>query len=264
MEPSSQDSSPAIPIAIICGFAMIALAIFFTNKDGNAPRQLSITQLESEGSSESDVSRPVDKTDYIKGNPNAPILIVEYSDYDCPFCGQYHNTLNQIMDEYGVTGKLAWVYRQFPLAELHPNSPKISEAALCVGNLGGNEAFWAFSDRIFTDRDSNELTNVTKLQQYAEEAGVSKSDYVSCVESGRMESVVESSIRDGFNSGARGTPYTVLIVGNKQAIINGAQSYDVVKGIIENLIEQLEGTVETETAVKSEVPLNEAGIPIIE
>ncbi len=261
MEPSTQ-SSPAIPIAIICGFAMIALAIFITNKNSASETSAAINQNSTEVVD--NTPRPVDATDYIRGNPNAPILMVEYSDYDCPFCKQYHATMNQIMDEYGVTGQLAWAYRQFPLAQLHPNSPKISEAALCVGDIGGNEAFWKFTDLVFERREIDEQTNITRLPEYAEASGITKSDYTECMNGGRMQEEVLAGIEDAFNSGARGTPYTVLMVGNQQAVISGAQPYDVVKGIVENLIDQLEGSFDTETAGSSEMPRNEQGVPILE
>lgn len=245
MEPSTEQSSPAIPIAIISGFAMIALAIFFTNgKDDQANLEPIEQNTETEITTTGE-PRPIDETDYIRGNPNAPILMVEYSDYDCPFCKQYHETMIRIMDEYGITGKVAWVYRQFPLGKLHPNSPKISEAALCVGEIGGKDAFWKFSDKIFSERNLEDSTNVTKLPEYAEAAGITKSAYVSCMDEGRMEPKVISSIEDGFNSGARGTPYTVIIVGDQQAVINGAQPFEVVRGIVENLVEQLNGTFDS-------------------
>ncbi|MCA9354643.1 MAG: thioredoxin domain-containing protein [Candidatus Kaiserbacteria bacterium] len=262
MEPSTDQTSPAVPIAIICGFAMIAIAIFFTNKNDQAPVTNQQTAERQAGVGE---ARPVDKTDYIFGNPNAPILMVEYSDYDCPFCKQYHYTMGQIMDEYGVTGQVAWVYRQFPLGDLHPNSPKISEAALCVGDLGGNAAFWKFSDLVFEERDIDAPTNVTKLPEYAEAAGVDRTKYIECVQSGRMEEKVLQSIEDGYNSGARGTPYTVLIAGNQQAVISGAQPYDTLKGVVQNLIDQLEGTFDPSTAQQSgEVPTTANGVPILE
>lgn len=248
MEPSIEQnqSSPALPIAIISGFAMIALAIFFTSSKDNgsavktapAGEQTEVTINQP---------RPVDETDYIRGNPNAPILMIEYSDYDCPFCKQYHETMNRIMGEYGVTGKVAWVYRQFPLAQLHPSSPKVSESALCIGDIGGNDAFWKFTDLIFTERNLTDYTNLTKLPSYAEQAGVSKDEYMSCMSERRMEEKVIASIEDGFNSGARGTPYTVLIVGDQEAIINGAQPYVVVKNILDDLIGQLEGAANIQT-----------------
>lgn len=242
MEPNTAPQShPAVPIAIIVGFAMIAIAIFFTA----GSRTKTPDALTGETSSSTiplGTPRPVDSTDYIKGNPNAPILLIEYSDYDCPFCKQYHTTLNQIMDEYGVTGRVAWVYRQFPIGQLHPNSPKLSEAALCVGSIGGNDAFWKFTDMIFDKREIDEPTNPIKLPDYAKEAGVSAEEYKACMDGGKMEDAVKKSMEDAFNLGARGTPYTVIMVGTQQAVVNGNQSYDVVKSIIDNLLGQLDGT----------------------
>lgn len=246
MEPtSSSNSSIAVPIAIVLGFAMIAVAIFFTVGNNPEPKEVTNEQTQEVGGSLSSTPRPVDETDYIRGNPNAPILLIEYSDYDCPFCKQYHQTLNTIMDEYGVSGRVAWVYRQFPIAQLHPNSPKISASALCVGKLGGTDAFWNFTDTVFEERDLQEPTNVTQIPQYVTDAGVDLSAYNSCMDNGDTTGEVEASIRDAFNIGARGTPYTVLVIGNQQAVINGAQPYETVRGIIENLLAQLDGNVNT-------------------
>jgi protein-disulfide isomerase len=265
MEPTQQNSSPILPIAIITGFAMIAIAIFFTNQGGGSTNQVTSQTPETEQDQFTDgVARTVDESDYILGNPNAPIVMIEYSDYDCPFCKQYHTTMHQIMDEYGVTGRIAWVYRQFPLAELHPNAPKVSEAALCVGDIGGNDAFWTFSDLVFDGRNLDQGTNVTKLIQYAETSGVDNSQYSACMNEGRMKQAVENSIRDGFDAGARGTPYTILLVGNQQAVINGAQPYDVVKGIVENLIDQLDGNFDTSAAGTAETPANQKELPVLE
>ncbi|MEY2664919.1 MAG: hypothetical protein RLZZ480_24 [Candidatus Parcubacteria bacterium] len=242
MEPTNteQKHHPAIPIAIIVGFAMIALAVFFTASKYSS----STPPMPEDGSSSKTVNstpRQIDSSDYIRGNPNAQILIVEYGDYDCPFCKQYHEALSQIMDEFGVGGRVAWVYRQYPIAQLHPNSPNVSKAALCVGSVGGNEAFWKFTDMIFENRDIEEPTNPVKLPEYAEAAGVSKEAYLACLDSNKMEEPLKRDIEDAFNIGARGTPYTVVMVGNEQAVINGAQSFDIVKSIIENLLRQLDG-----------------------
>ncbi len=263
MEPSTQQTSPAIPIAIICGFAMIAIAIFFTNKNNAAPVPVTATDTETTQSTK-ESPRAITEADYIRGNPNAPILMIEYSDYDCPFCKQYHATMKQIMDEYGVTGKVAWVYRQFPLADLHPNAPKLSEAALCVGELGGDDAFWKFSDALYDSHDIDEATNITKLPEFAEQAGVNKNDFLACTGSKQTEEKVLQDIEDGFNAGARATPHTILIVGNQQAVISGAQSYSVVKGIVKNLVDQLDGSFDPSTATTGETPTNEQGVPVLE
>lgn len=87
---------------------------------------------------------PVTSEDHIKGNMNAQVTIVEYSDYDCPFCTRFHTTMNAISKKYG--DDLAWVYRHFPLEQLHPNAKAVAVASECVAKLGGNEAFWTFTD----------------------------------------------------------------------------------------------------------------------
>lgn len=167
-EETNQNFAPAprpaanmgIPFAIVVGFAFIAIAIYFSGGKTTSAPNIAAPAPEAEKAIE---LSPVTEKDFIRGNPNAPITIVEYSDYDCPFCKNFHDTMKLIMDDYGVTGKVAWVYRQFPLAQLHPNAPRISEAAYCVGELGGDEAFWTFSDLVFSERDVNEPTNMTKL-----------------------------------------------------------------------------------------------------
>ncbi len=250
MEPSNQQqTSMALPLAIVVGFAMIAIAIFFTS--GNqAPVATAPTVTDNVVAASA--VRSISDSDYVLGNPNAPIVMIEYSDYDCPFCKQFHATMHQILDEYGVTGRLAWVYRQFPLVDLHPNAPQLSEAALCVGDIAGNSAFWTFSDAVFDSRDETDFTNVTKLPQFAEAAGVERSAFTECMNSDRMLDTLKADMADGLAAGAQGTPYTIIRVGNQEAVINGAQSYNTVKAIVENLISQLDGNFDSEaTAVET-------------
>jgi protein-disulfide isomerase len=85
----------------------------------------------------------VDKDkDWRRGDKNAKISIVEFSDIDCPFCTRHHDTMVQLMEKYD--GKINWVYRHFPLTSLHPDAFKKAEAAECVGELGGNDKFWQY------------------------------------------------------------------------------------------------------------------------
>lgn len=238
MQPQPATPSIAIPVAIVVGFGMIAAAIFFSGAS-KAPAETA-KNVAPETTKETTV-RPVDDTDYIRGNPNAPILVIEYSDYDCPFCKNFHETMNQIMEEFGVTGKVGWVYRQFPLEQLHPNAPRISQAAFCVGDLGGTDAYWKFSDLIFSEREINAPTNMVRLPEFAATAGVDKAAFTACLDSGKFKDKVAASIAEGAAAGAQGTPYSIVTVGGQQAVINGAQPYPVVKQIIDNLVAQLEG-----------------------
>ncbi|MBY0310421.1 DsbA family protein [Patescibacteria group bacterium] len=242
MEPTQQTSSPLIPAAIIIGFGLIAGAIYFSGIGGGsaAPQLSGNTNVPTQVGTQSAI-RAVDETDFIRGNPNAAIMVVEYSDYDCPFCKDFHETMNRIMDEYGVAGRVAWVYRQLPIAGLHPNAPKISEAALCVGELAGNEAFWNFSDLVFSERETNEPTNMTRLSEFATAAGADATAFTACLSSGKMKARVDASVKEGFDAGVTGTPHSVVLVGNQQAVIEGAQPYDAVRLIIDSLIGQLDG-----------------------
>lgn len=239
--PAQKQSNPfIIPGAIVIGFGLIAAAIFFSgNQVAVAPSDSGTGDTGTEVVNKA--VRPVDANDHILGNPNAPIVIVEYSDYDCPFCKNYHDTMTRIMNDYGSTGQVAWVYRHFPIEQLHPNAAGIALASECVADLGGNEAFWTFSDLVFGEREVNAQTNVTKLTNYAERAGVTGADFDKCVEEGRFIDKVNEDFADAANAGAQGTPYSLVLVGGQQGVINGAQPYEAVKQIIETLIGQIEG-----------------------
>ncbi len=236
MEPQSKQSI-AIPVAILVGFALIAAAILFSGNRATQP--LAAPKITGPAAAIKTDIKAIDGTDAIRGNPMAPIMVVEYSDYDCPFCKEFNDTMNRIMKDYGVTGKVGWVYRQFPIGSLHPNAPKISEAAFCVKDLGGTDAFWKFSDTLFNERAVDEKTNMTRLPEYAEKAGIKREDFNSCFNSNKFKEAVNTSINEAIATGAQGTPYSIIVVGDQKAVINGAQPYEFVKQLIDNLVSQL-------------------------
>ena len=236
-----KNNSVAIPVAIVVGFGLIAVAIFFlgkSNPTNDSPLNKQPGIQETKGNIPT-----VTEKDFIRGNPNAPIMIVEYSDYDCPYCKVFHTNMRTIMDDYGISGKVAWTYRQYPIETLHPTSPKVSEAAFCVGEIAGNEAFWKFTDIVFDSRETNQLTNITKLGNYAEQAGVNRAEFDSCLSSGRMLERVNSSISEAQTAKIPGTPHSIMIVGDQQTTINGAETYSYMKGLIDNVLAQIEGAV---------------------
>lgn len=241
----SKSHSVAVPIAIVFGFGLIAAAIFFSGN--NTPTPIADTTVEDTdrvvdtNTPTTGTINPITAEDHIRGNPNAPIMLVEYSDYDCPFCKNFHETMERVINEYGADGKVAWVYRHMPLESLHPSAPRLAEAAECISKIGGNDAFWTFSDLIFGEREVNEQTNMTRLGEFAESAGVSEAELDACIASGEVRSLVEEDFNNGVTIGARGTPYSMVVVGDEQGVINGAQPYAAVKQIIDNLITQLEG-----------------------
>jgi len=91
--------------------------------------------------------RPVSADDHILGDINSEIIVVEYSDLDCPFCKVFHPTMHQVVEK--SEGKVAWVYRHYPIPQLHPNAPKKAEETECAWELGGNDAFWKYADKVF-------------------------------------------------------------------------------------------------------------------
>ena len=243
MEPQATQpkQSLAIPAAILIGFGMIAAAIYFSGQQ-NGPTAVAPTPTPNqEPAADLDAINPITEDDHIRGNPNARIMFVEYSDFDCPFCKNFHETMNQIMEEYGMSGEVGWVYRHFPLEQLHPNAPRVALASECVAELGGNDAFWTFADLVFGERGLNEPTNLDRLEEFAVTSGVGATEFNACLSDERHRDAVSEDFNNAIAIGGRGTPHTILLVGDQKDVINGAQPYGVVRQIVENLLTQLEG-----------------------
>ena len=153
------------------------------------------------------------------------------------------------MSDYGTDGTVSWVFRQYPIVQLHPNAPAISAASECVAELGGNEAFWKFTDTIFANRNyvtaengqqTIEFTKMENLGDYAAQAGVDKNQYELCANSGKYNEAIVTAVADANAAGAEGTPYTAVLVGNEFiGAIPGALPYADVKQSIDNLLAQL-------------------------
>ncbi len=182
--------------------------------------------------------KPVDGEDHIIGNPDAPVKLIEFSDFECPFCKRFHVTMKRLMDEYGKDGKVAWVYRHFPIDSLHPKARKEAQAAECANELGGNDAFWAYSDKLYDITPSNNRLELSRLPQIAEEIGLNRSAFEECLagdaRGGKYADHIEADNQDAIASGGTGTPYIVVIAPNGKTFpISGAQPYGAIKSIIE-------------------------------
>lgn len=94
----------------------------------------------------------ITEKDHIRGNPNAQITIVEFSDFQCPFCRRFHPTVQQALAEYG--DQIRWVYKHFPLDQLHPQARPAAEASECIAEQKGNDGFWQFADEVFKSQES--------------------------------------------------------------------------------------------------------------
>jgi protein-disulfide isomerase len=92
--------------------------------------------------------KPVTAADHYRGDINAPVKIVQFTDIDCPFCKKFHSTMQEVMKTYGKDKKVTWVMRHLPLTQLHPDAANKAEASECVAELGGNDKFWSFVDAL--------------------------------------------------------------------------------------------------------------------
>lgn len=243
MENENNNTSPQamnpllIPIAIVIAGALIAGAMIYSGNGSASPQaQNDGTPQVQEEEDTTDQVRPVDASDHIRGNPDAPVVIVEYSDFECPFCKRFHFTLMEIMEEYGASGDVAWVFRHFPLEQLHPvKAHAEAVAAECIAELGGNDAFWEFSDIFFERTPSNNQTDIdTLLPQIAQELGVDAEAFSECRASGRYDEAIAADYNNALETGGRGTPWSVVIAPNGETFpLSGAQPYSAVKQLIE-------------------------------
>lgn len=225
-----------VPIAILVAGLFIAAAIVFTNlRVPSQPSSSDSVQPSNNGLS-LDSLRPVTEEDWIRGDLNAPIKIIEFSDLECPFCKMFHPTMQTVMRNY--QGQVAWVYRHFPLEVLHKKARKEAEAAECVGYLGGNSAFWVFVDRIFEVTPSNDGLDLSLLPELAEEVGVNRENFERCLNDGTYADKVQEDLEEAFRIGLRGTPTSILIAPNgEQFVISGAQPYSQIKDLIEQVLQ---------------------------
>lgn len=228
---TTQDNRQLIPMAIVVAGALIAAAIYF---GGKAPEAYTAGDRKQDPQAAGDVAQVTDK-DHIIGNRNAKVVIVEYSDTECPFCKVFHNTMHQVVDTYGDS-EVAWVYRHFPIAELHSRAPKQAEATECAAELGGNDAFWDYIDRIFSTTNSNNTLDPAELPRIAQAIGLDVTAFNECLNSGKYTETIGKAVEAAVKAGARGTPYSVAISGNKKVVINGAQPFEVVKQTIDSLL----------------------------
>lgn len=225
----------AVPIAIVLAGALVAGAVLYSNGDGagrpSAQSETSPSAFDSRGI---ESIKPVTASDHILGNPKALVTVVEFSDTECPFCKSFHPTMHRLIEEYGASGEVAWVYRHFPLDQIHPKARKEAEATECANELGGNTAFWAYLDRLFEVTPSNNNLDPAELFTVAEFVGLDKARFEQCLSSGKYAEHVADDLADAITSGGGGTPYSIVIAPNGQKFpVSGAQPYEAVRQVVE-------------------------------
>lgn len=176
--------------------------------------------------------------DPTKGPADARVTLIEFTDYQCPYCARYaRSVLPQLTKEFIDTGKLRYVLRDFPLTEIHKDAAKAHEAAHCAGEQG---KYWEMHDQLFAH---SKALQADKLAGYAKTAGVTDGPaFQACVGSGRYAKQGQASVAEATKAGVRGTPSFLLGLTkadgtvNATTLIRGAQPYPVFQQLINALL----------------------------
>ncbi len=233
----------SIPLSIIIAGFLIGGGIYLNSKNTETYDQKGGTTANTivkEAIKQAANIRPVDANDHILGNPSSRVVIVEYSDTECPFCKEFHKTMRALMAEYGNKGNLAWVYRHFPVSELHSKAPKEAEALECAGELGGNAKFWEYTNKIYEITPSNNELDSKELINIARFVGLSSDKFTACLESGQFAPRVRADLNDAQAAGGLGTPFSIVIDTKRGDTypINGADPYSQMQDIIDLILNQ--------------------------
>lgn len=232
----------SVPLAIIIAGALIAAAVYLggskaSNQQATTKQQAGNTPAAAQQPSQPTIGdlRPITTEDHIRGATNAKVTVLEYVDLECPFCKSFHPTLQKLLSEY--PNDIRWVYRHSPLTQLHSKAPKEAEATECANELGGTDKFWAYVDRVFAVTPSNDNLDPSELPKIAEYVGLNRTQFESCLLSGKYAKHVEEDTADAQVAGLSGTPYSVIIAANDEKFpFEGAQPYAALKQVVEQAL----------------------------
>lgn len=241
MEPQISQESKKGPIsigaAIVTAAVIIALALIIVmGPKSNKAADTGATQPKDVTSVPADVAT-IRANDRVRGDASkAEVAIIEYSDSDCPFCVRFHPTLEQVYKDYG--GKVAWVYRYYPLTSLHPNAATEAIAMECVADLGGNDAFNKYLDQIINITLTPDPKANEQLTTIATGLGVDAKLFKNCVAGTTASDRVKADSAEAAKIGAQGTPFSIAVnlKTGKQIIIPGAYPLEDVKKNIDSLL----------------------------
>jgi protein-disulfide isomerase len=221
-----KDANPSfvIPLAIAIGGIIIAGAVYLSIHHQQA----------STGSGHGDPSlvTPISSADHVLGDPAAKVAVIEYADYDCEYCKQFDTTMQQLIATEGTSGNVAWVFRNYPITQLHPNAYTAAEAAECVAKVSGNDAYWKFADSLF----ANQPVDPSDYFSLAQAAGADTNAMATCMQdaSTTVDASINAESANAVAVGAQGTPYSIMVIsGNAPVVINGAWPYAELKTAVD-------------------------------
>ena len=182
----------------------------------------------------SQVKVTIDETDPILGDENAEVSIVEFSDFQCPFCARAASgSLADLKNsDYFKNGQVNLIYKHFPLNSIHPDAQKAAEASVCADNQG---KFWEYHDTLFVK--GAQALDINSLKSYASQLGLNTADFDKCLDDGEAAKKVASDLQQAAEAGGRGTPYFVIV--NKQGetqTVSGAVPWANFESAIQSLL----------------------------
>ena len=220
----------AIPLAILFSGLLLSIAIYVVR----------IKHTLTNGGGNPEAVRAVAPSDHLIGNPSAPIMVVEYADIDSSYSKSFQLTMEQLMTEYASTGKVAWVYRHFPLGDEHPNAATHALAAECATSLSVPTTFFRFIDALQAAAPGENQFNPSGYPGIVRELGIDEGAFKKCITDGAFTKRVHDDYANALASGATGSPFVVLIIqGQKPTPINGALPYTSMKKLIDQSIAKL-------------------------
>ena len=204
-----------IVIAIIIAGILIALGLVFN----------------SYFSSKSETAKPtptsqlkeiiINENDHIQGSADAPVTIVEWSDFQCSYCSAFHETMNRVKADYG--DQVRWVFKHFPLTQIHPFAFKAAEASECADE---QSKFWEYSDQLY-QRQKDLSSSI--FEEIAKDLNLDQDQFKTCLSSEKYKSKVNASYQEGVKIGVRGTPGNFI----NGVELGGAVSYEQLRELIE-------------------------------
>ncbi|MDA2936448.1 DsbA family protein [Patescibacteria group bacterium AH-259-L05] len=215
-----------IVASVILGGALIYAAQTFSGIVVEGSDSDAQTAQETERETQpTKVSLEVTKDDHVRGESNAAVTLVEFSDFQCPFCNRFHPTVVQILDEY--SGSVRWVYKHFPLDAIHPQARPAAEASECAAE---QNKFWEFADALFEDQSQLSSEYYSEL---AADFDLNVDTFNECVDSRKYKDRVEADYQLGIRLGVRGTPASFI---NGELLV-GAVPYPSLQSVIEKALQ---------------------------
>jgi protein-disulfide isomerase len=223
-------------VSISVALLLVAGAVWYVSQgtDEEQPAALPAAELARDPI---DSIRPIQASDHVIGNPNAPVVIVVFSDFQCPYCEDHHKVMRSIMDMFGRDGNVAWVYRHFPFVDVHPESPMYALASECAASLGGNQAFWTYTEGLFNMISPDYAATPADLVALAGTVGVDRVAFASCMRNNEHMERVEEDFEEAIRAEADATPFTVIFTNEGATGIAGAQPLPEFTALVKALVD---------------------------